>query len=177
MSALAPAPRLRPLGIGEILDVGIKIYTRNALTLFKIVVFVVLPAQIVVNILEVSALPRGVTESSGGFLGGPDFGPTNRTSISNHELEVFLVGYLLALLISFLAGQLAQAGCFRAVADSYLGEEVNWRSSLRYALRRLPALVALSIATAFLTAIGFVFCIVPGIYLLGAFYVAVPVLL
>ena len=61
MSAQASAPQLRPLGIGEILDVGIKIYMRNALTLYKIVVFVVLPAQILVNVVEVSALPNGVT--------------------------------------------------------------------------------------------------------------------
>ena len=65
MSAQASAPQLRPLGIGEILDVGIKIYSRNWLTLFKIVVFVVLPAQILVNIVEISALPSGVTLSSG----------------------------------------------------------------------------------------------------------------
>src|SRR5215831_15812508 len=146
MSAQAPAPRLRPLGIGEILDVGIKIYTRNALTLFKIVVFVVLPAQIVVNAVEVSALPKGVTVSSGGAF-GPRFGPTGTATVTNRELWIFIVGWVLALLISFVAGQLAQAGCFRAVADAYLGEEVGWRSSLRYALRRLPALIVLSIAS------------------------------
>jgi hypothetical protein len=176
MSALAPAPRLRPLGIGEILDVGIKIYTRNALTLFKIVVFVVLPAQIVVNAVETSALPKGVTESSGGFF-GPDFRSTRTSTVSNHQLEVFLVGYVLALLIGWIASQLAQAGCFRAVADAYLGEEVGWRSSLRYAMRRLPALVVLSIASTVLIGIGTLFCFIPGIYLFAAFYVAVPALL
>jgi hypothetical protein len=177
MSALAPAPQLRPLGIGEILDVGIKIYTRNALTLFKIVVFVVLPAQIVVNAIEVSALPKGVDLSSGTSF-GPTLGPTGTTTtLTGRQFGVVLVGFAFALLISFLAGQLAQAGCFRAVADAYLGEEVGWRSSLRYALRRLPALVALSIASGFCVAIGFVLCVVPGVYLWGAFYVAVPVLL
>ena len=54
------APALRPLGIGEILDVGIKIYWRNAWTLFRIVLFVVLPAQILVGIIQASALPEGV---------------------------------------------------------------------------------------------------------------------
>ena len=65
MSVQTSAPQLRPLGVGEILDVGIKIYLRNALTLFKIVVFVVLPAQILVNFIEISALPSNVTLSSG----------------------------------------------------------------------------------------------------------------
>ena len=171
MSAHAPAPHLRPLGIGEILDVGIKIYTRNAPTLFKIVVFVVLPAQIVVNAVEASALPRNVQLSGGGFS------PTGTDTITGRDLGVFLTGYGVALLIGFVAAQLAQAGCFRAVADAYLGEEVGWRSSLRYALRRLPALIVLAIASAVFTAIGFLLCILPGIYLWGAFYVAVPVLL
>ena len=176
MSAYAPAPRLRPLGIGEILDVGIKIYTRNAPTLFKIVVFVVLPAQIVVNVIEASALPKGVDVSSGGSF-GPSFSSNGTDTISNHDLGVFLTGYAIALLIGFVAGLLAQAGCFRAIADAYLGEEVGWRSSLRYASRRLPALIVLAIASVVFTAIGFLLCIVPGIYLWGAFYVAVPVLL
>jgi hypothetical protein len=174
MSVQASAPRLRPLAIGEILDVGIKVYTRNALTLFKIVVFVVLPAQIVVNAVEISALPNGV--SSGGSI-APSFSPSGTTTVSGRQLGVFFTGIGAALLITFLAGQLAQAGCFRAVADAYLGEEVGWRSSLSYALRRLPALVGMSIVSAILTGIGLIFCVVPGIYLWGAFYVAVPVLL
>jgi hypothetical protein len=176
MSAQAPAPRLRPLGIGEILDVGIKVYTRNALTLFKIVVFVVLPAQVIVNALEVSALPKGVAVSGSGTF-GPTFSPNGTGTVTGHDVGVVVAGFGAALLIGFVAGQLAQAGCFRAVADAYLGEEVGWRSSLKFALRRLPALVVLSIVSGILTAVGLLLCIVPGVYLWGAFYVAVPVLL
>jgi hypothetical protein len=174
MSAQASTPQLRPLGIGEILDVGIKIYSRHWLTLFKIVVFVVLPAQILVNLIEVSALPRGLAVSGGGPfqpLAAPE--PT----ITHHELVTVLVGFSAALLISFLAGRLAQAGCFRAIADAYLGEEVGWRSSLRFALRRLPAVVLLTILSGFMVGLGSILCVVPGIYLYVAFSVAVPVLL
>ncbi len=176
MSAPAAAPRLRPLGLGEVLDVGIKIYTRNWLTLWKIVVFVVLPAQILVNAVQVSALPSGVdlSGSSPGF--GPRFTST-RVGISQHDAIVLLVGLFVGVVISFIAGQLAQAGCFRAIASAYLGEEARAGSSLRYAVRRLPALIVLTITSGLLTAIGFVFCIVPGVYLWGAFYVAVPALL
>src|SRR5215471_10590217 len=158
MSAQASSPQLRPLGVGEILDVGIKIYMRNALTLFKIVVFVVLPAQILVNIAEISALPSNVT-------------------LTGHQLTVLLVGLIAAFLIQFVAGRFAQAGCFRAVADAYLGEEVGWRSSLGFALRRLPAIVGLSIVSGIVVGLGWLFCIIPGIYLYVAFAVAVPVLL
>jgi hypothetical protein len=179
MSAHAPAPQLRPLGIGEILDVGIKIYTRNALTLFKIVVFVVLPAQILVNIAEISALPSNVTLQSGSGGGVSPFGGTlvQNGTISSHDLTVFLVGFIAAFLIQFVAARFAQAGCFRAIADAYLGEEVGWRSSLGFALRRLPAIIGLSILSAIVVGLATLFCIIPGVYFYVAFAVAVPVLL
>ena len=176
MSAQASAPQLRPLGVGEILDVGIKIYLRNALTLFKIVVFVVLPAQILVNLIEISALPSNVTLSSGsaGPLGGTftQYGP-----VSRHDRNVLLIGFISAFVLQFVAGRFAQAGCFRAIADAYLGEEVGWRSSLRFALGRLPAIVWMTVLAGILTVLGFILLIVPGVYLYVAFTVAVPVLL
>ncbi len=174
MSAEASAPQLRPLGIGEILDVGIKIYSRNWLTLFKIVGFVVLPAQILVNIVVISAVPSGVAVSSGN-----PFAPSlsQPTYLTHHQVVTLLVGQGAALLINFVAARFAQAGCFRAVADAYLGEKVGWRSSLGYALRRLPAVVVLSLFSGFLVLVGTILCVIPGIYLYVAFAVAVPVLL
>lgn len=44
-------PRLRPLSLGEILDVSIKIVIRNGPTLFKAVMVVVVPVQIVSTLL------------------------------------------------------------------------------------------------------------------------------
>jgi hypothetical protein len=167
------APHLRPLGIGEILDVGIKIYTRNWLTLWKIVVFVVLPAQILVNLIQVSATPSDLNLSSG----GPGFSRGQPVVVTNHDLTVFVVGVGAGAIIGFLAGLLAQAACFRAIADAYLGEEALWSSSLRYALRRLPAVIVLALAAGFLEFLGAILCIIPGIYLWGAFYVAIPALL
>jgi hypothetical protein len=166
---------LRPLGVGEILDVGIKIYFRNARTLFRIVLFVVLPTQILVNLIQVSALPEGVS-SSYTFEPTPSF-TSDRTSLSGRETTTLITGFVIALLLNALAGKLAQAACFRAVTDAYLGEGSGWRSSLRFALRRLPAVVAVSILSTIFIALGTIACIVPGVYLWGAFFVAVPALL
>ncbi len=169
------APALRPLGVGEILDVGIKIYWRNAWTLFRIVIFVVLPAQILVGLVQISSVPPD-TRVTEGFGFGPSFQTTD-TDLSTSEAVTFGAGFVVALLIGALAGKLAQAGCFRAVADAYLGEDAGWRPSLRYALRRLPAVVAVSILATLFVGLGLIACIVPGIYLWGAFYVAIPVVL
>ena len=174
---MSAAPNLRPLGVGEILDVGIKIYWRNAWTLFRIVLFVVLPAQVVVGIVQVSALPAG-THLNANPTFGPSFGTSSPdATLSRSDATAIAVATGVAFIINALAGKLAQAGCFRAVADAYLGERVGWRPSLRYALRRLPAVVGLSILTTIFVGLGTVACVIPGIYLWGAFYVAVPVLL
>jgi hypothetical protein len=173
MSAQTQAPLLRPLGIGEILDVGIKIYTRNWLTLWKIVVFVVLPAQILVNAIQVSALPNGVNLSGG----GPGFSTGQPVFISHHDAVVFAVGVGAGALIGLMAGELAKAGCLRAVADAYLGEQARSSSSLRFALRRLPAVIVLVIVAGIFEFLGAIACFIPGVYLVVAFSVAVPALL
>ncbi|MBA2752751.1 MAG: hypothetical protein H0U41_11065, partial [Actinobacteria bacterium] len=49
------AAELRPLRIGEILDVAIKIYRSNFATLIKAVALVVAPVQILVAIVQASA--------------------------------------------------------------------------------------------------------------------------
>jgi hypothetical protein len=169
------APALRPLGVGEILDVGIKIYWRNAWTLFRIVLFVVLPAQILVNIIQVSSLPSGATAHYGFGFPGPSV--TANETVSSSDATTVAIAYGIALIINAIAGRFAQAGCFRAVADAYLGEDVSWRASLRYALRRLAAVIALSLLTSIFIGLGFVACVIPGIYLWAAFFVAVPALL
>src|SRR5436190_1392440 len=169
------APALRPLGVGETLDVGIKIYWRNAWTLFRIVIYALLPTRILVNLIQISSLPPGTTETQG-FGVTPNFQTSNDT-ISTADAVTFGVGFAIALLLDVLAGKLAQAGCFRAIADAYLGEEAGWRPSLAYALRRLPAVVAVSILVTLFVALGTIACFVPGVYLYGALYVAVPVVL
>src|SRR4051812_1191178 len=166
----AQAPALRPLGIGEILDVGIKIYFRNAWTLFRLVLFVVLPAQILSAVIRASALPSGSDTFGLGFGSSTD-------TVTTDDAWTAAVGFMVATIIGALAGKLAQAGCFRAVADAYLGEPVSWRESLRYALKRLPVVVGVTIVSTIFVAIGVIFCIVPGIYLWAGFYVAIPVVL
>ncbi len=166
----AAVPRLRPLGIGEILDVGIKIYWRNAWTLFRIVVFVVLPAQIVVNLVQVSAAPSDATYTFN------DRG-TNALTFSQAETGTYFAGFLVALIVGALAGKLAQAASFRAVADAYLGERPDWKTSIAFALRRLHVVVAASILIGIAVGLGTIACFIPGIYLWAAFYVAIPVVL
>lgn len=165
-------PQLRPLGIGEILDVSLKIAWRNAGTFLRIVLFVVLPAQVLTSIVQVSAIPD---YRPGGFLGGDSaFGDT---TFSQSDESAAIGAFLVTTVISFLASQLATGACFKAVAEGYLGETPSWRASVRFALRRLLSILWIVILGGIAIVVGTIFCVVPGIYLWVGFAVALPVLM
>jgi hypothetical protein len=155
------APELRPLSIGEILDVAIKIYLRNAWTLFRVVLVVVAPVEIVSALIQASAATND--------------GDT--TTLSSHDLALYLSALGAATILGLLANTVATGASFKAVADAYLGEQPTWRSSLRFAFARLHSILWITLLGGIATVVGFVFCIIPGIYLWIAFAVAVPVLL
>jgi hypothetical protein len=168
------APQLRPLGIGEILDVGLKIFWRNAGTLIRAVVVVVLPVQILSVLIVVSSVPDGFRYSGG------DFG-IERTDpfaeASGTELAALITGGVFVIVLALASYLLSTGACYRAIVSAYLGEATSWRDSLRYALRRAHSLLWISFLVLLVVALGLVACIVPGIYLGVAFSVAVPVLL
>jgi hypothetical protein len=93
------------------------------------------------------------------------------------DVSYATIGAILAVaLISVIAGQLATGACFKAVADGYLGGSPEWRSSVSGALRRLHSMIWIALVGGVVAGLGIVACIVPGIYLLVGFAVAVPVL-
>jgi hypothetical protein len=153
------APQLRPLGIGEILDVAMKIVWRNAGTLLRVVVFVVLPVQIASTLIAVSATPSA------------------DNSFSGNDAAALVVGAGAAGILSFIGSTLASGACFRAIASAYLGHRTGWRDSIRYALHRLLSILWVTILVGIVTVLGFILCIIPGIYLGVGVSLAIPVLL
>jgi hypothetical protein len=157
--------QLRPLGIGEILDAGIKVFMRHWRTLVLSVVGLILPVQIVSVLITASIAPEQLDWT------------TSETGVEEGEEGAFLVGQGAILLLTMVSVLLATAVCFKAVADAYLGGEPDWRRSLRFAVRRLGGLIGLSIIGGVLILLGLFALIVPGIWLAVAFSVGVPVLL
>src|SRR5436305_10250645 len=123
---MTAAPQLRPLGIGEVLDVALKIVWRNAGTLVRVVVFVVFPVEVVSALVTASADPSQLNT-------GSTF-TTTATRPNGSDLEAILAAGLVVLLLSLLGSTLASGACFRAIASAYLGERTGWRASLGYAL-------------------------------------------
>lgn len=131
---------MRPLNFGEILDVAIKIVTRNALTLFKLVAIIAIPLQVFTTLVLASA---GADPSTGSL-----FNPTAPdTTISSDEVWKFVAGTIVVVVANFIAAALATAACYRAVGDAYLGGKPGWRDSLRYGLRRLHSVLWVTLLT------------------------------
>lgn len=162
------APPLRPLGIGEILDVAIKIFWRHKGQLVRIVLLVSAPVAVLTNLITFSAVPDR----------GSGFGETTTTETANgRDIGIAITAFVLAGVLGWVATSIATAACFKAIGEAYVGGTPSWKDSLRFVGRRLHSVLWLLVFGGFLTALGFLFCLVPGIYLAVAFSVVMPVLL
>ena len=160
---------LRPLGVGEILDVAIKIYRSRFGDLVKAVSVVLGPVFVLAAAIRLS-LP---TEDT--FLESTQPGAT--PEFEAEEFWAFLAGTVLIAILAFIAGQVATGACFKAVGGAYFDERPDWRESLRFARSRLGSLLWLSFLLPLLLVPATLACIAPGVYLYVAWAVATPVLL
>jgi hypothetical protein len=160
---------LRPLGVGEILDVAIKIYRARFGVLVRAVAVVLGPVFALSAIIRIS-IPNEDT-----FFDATQPGTT--PDIEGDQIWAFIAGTVLIALLGFIASQLATGACFKAVSGAYLDEEPGWRESLRFARSKLRPLLWLSFLQVLLLVPAFLACVVPGVYLYVAWTVAAPVLL
>ena len=164
MAAVAMTPGLRPLGFGEILDVGIKLYLRHWRPLTVCVVGLALPAQIVSVIVLLAVAPDQLD-------------PTTSSTIAPGEEESFLAAQGINALLQLLVYLIATAACFKAISDAYLGAQPGAGRSLAFAVGALPRLLVLGLLATIGLVAGFLLLIVPGIWLAVAWSLAVPALL
>lgn len=163
---------LRPLGIGEILDVAIKLYARNFKALAKLVLVIEAPVQLLSFVVLLSTLPKDSLGDFGTFNTG-----SSSTLTSGSDTAASLAGIAVTSLLGVVAAALATAACLKAVSDAYLGTAPDWRESLRFALRRLRSLLWLGLLLVIflsLAALGF---LLPAVWLYVAWAVATPALL
>ncbi len=149
----AALPDLRPLGIGEVLDVGIKIVWRNAGTILRIVVPILLPVQFLSSLVTISAEDAqfGQTDPI-----------TGEVTYDTSDVWIYVTGFIAVVILGLLAATLVTAACFKSVGDAYLGERPSAGSSVKYALRRVHSIIWVTILTWFLVLLGVIACILPG---------------
>ncbi|HLH14676.1 MAG TPA: hypothetical protein VKV16_07775, partial [Solirubrobacteraceae bacterium] len=161
------APALRPLRIGEILDAGLSVYRRNARTLMGLSATVVVPFQALSAVVLLSTVSRAGEVPRETFSIGSSR-PDHAASVGANAI-LTLAGAIVTVLVT--------AACVKAVSDIYLDQPATVGASLRFALRRVGALLLLEILTLLGLAIAFLALVVPGVWLYAAWSVAVPALL
>ncbi len=162
-------PRLRPLSLGEILDVSIKICLAHWRTLLVAVLIVVVPVQIIDTVVNADYTADSF-----------DFTSTDSTQTAEEsldELNSALGGLVISALLQGIAVLFAMATCFRAIAQAYLGQPTDWRSSLTYAVRHAGPLLWVTL----IYGVGLLFAtllfVLPGIWLYVAWAFGMPALL
>lgn len=160
-------PRLRPLSLGEALDVSIKICVAHWRTLLKAVLIIVVPVEIVSTLVSAD-----YTTSSFDFSTSSE----QTADESLDELNQQLGGLVVSTLLRILAVLLVSAVCFRVIAQAYLGETTDWRSSLSYALRHTGSLLWLGLLYLLGVGLATIFLVLPGVWLYVAWAFAVPAL-
>ena len=137
------ASALRPLSIGEILDVSFGLYRSR----FSSLLTVALATMAVPLLLDV------YVESAGG--------------VNDHPLFWFGVRIL-----TVVTGTIGTAASTFVVSDSYLGRESGAGAALARAMPLVGALIGVSFMVGFLVVVGLILFVVPGCILLGGLAVS-----
>ena len=126
---------------------------------------------ILLVIVPLQVIAAGVT-----WAVAPEQLEWNSSTSSGEDPDLLLWQGIVAL-IGFVTLLLVTAMSLKAVADARLGGTPSGGRALRFALPRLPGTLGVAVLGGLAVALGFLALIVPGIWLIVGFSVAVPVLL
>lgn len=138
-------PVLRPLSLGEILDVAFGLYRNLFLALLLVT-------------LVTGAVPMALSvyiEAAGGILAQPSL-------------------YFLNLLLNAVLGAIAAAASTFIVSESYMGGRLTAGEAFSRAAPFAGRLIMLGIMTSFVVVLGFFLLIIPGLILLSGLALATP---
>lgn len=151
-----PAPTLRPLAFGEVLDTSFNLFKRNFKTVLAISAIVMVPLAVLGAVATAGLAPTDLS-----VLEDPN-------ASFEDALGAILPLYGAigsGLLIQLLGQILVQAATTRVYSETYQGVALGVGAGMRSGLRRLPAMIGLTIIQTIATFIGFIFCIAPGVWL------------
>ncbi len=193
------APALRPMGIGDILDLTFRLYKSRFVTFLMIALVCFVPFALLMSLFQMSA---GVAQSGGfglpaikapsgsfvasvavrtGGQGGVLFAqqaPGGGVLASPQPLNLgAMLAYLLgSVLFLFIVMPLCRAALTHNIAAAYLGHELGAWESYARALPTLGRLLVAAFLSGVVMMLGFVLCIVPGILFGLWFMLTIPVL-
>ena len=153
-----------PRDLGGIISSAFSIYRRNAGQLLLIVAVVVVPLSLLSFLITYFAFaPAHKTATTSNLVVQP------RSGVAG------VFAGLIAIAIGAIISAILQAAVLRAAAQATVGDPVDVEASYRWALRRFPSVLLVSIMVAVVVTIGFALLVIPGIILLVLLAVSVPV--
>lgn len=149
-----PQPQLRPLSVGEILDVAFGVYRRHLATLVTITVVLTALPLLLVSAGAVGLMPM--------ILGNP---------------LNFVLLFFLAVLVYVVLTQLAMGASVLVIGDGYLGRELGAPEAVRRTWGRLGLLVGSGILAGLVVGLGMLLILLPGIILLCGLIITTQVVM
>ncbi len=158
---------LRPLAVGDILDVTFRLYRQNFVPMIKIALLGVVPAQLLSLLLLLSAVPD-VNSTD-------EFG---RTTTDGGDAFRLMAGTLSSTIVAGIATLIVTAAITKAVAHGYVDNApIDLKTSLREALQRILPLIGMTIVYFLGVIIGLIPCGVGFFWLSVSWSVAAPVMM
>ncbi len=143
---------LRPMSIGEILERSLRLYRYNFMTFFGII--------LVVNVILFVVQQPMIYMQHVIFRG----------EAVHDEFGIAFMAYSSVFaLLAVIAGIVAGGALTLAVSERFLDRQAGVASSYRRIKDRLPALIGTAILVGLIIVVGFLLCIIPGIYFYFSF--------
>ena len=158
MTETSAQPARPVFGLGGVLTGTFQVYASRFPFFFAVVFVPYLATQLVM----VYGINRGHIDP---FAAG---------ALDPARMGYFLVAGILSTVIALVVLMMIQAVLARSAVSLKLGQGVQFQAAMRAALLGVIPIILLSLITGLAVVIGFVFLIVPGLYLIAMFYVMVP---
>lgn len=158
-------PRLRPLGVGDLLDEMIRLYRNHFALLVGIAAVALLPFALLQNLLTqlmMNAIPAALRSPAGAAPN--DLLLTQLSTVGSYWIPIWIVA-----LFSGVANIAVELAITHSVSEVYLGRRPTIRGAYSAALRRLwralwlTALVGVAVGLMAITIIGIPFAIYFGV--------------
>ena len=156
---------LQPRGLGDILSAAFEIYTENAAKLITIVAVIVVPLELLLHLITGVIFAAKKSTIAG----------TNITLITKRSASVGFLASAISVLILVVISSALQAAITRASAQSTVGDPVDVGASYQFGFRKFGPVLVTSFVVALAVGIGFILLFVPGVFFMGMFAVAIPV--
>jgi hypothetical protein len=164
------------VSVGDLLGAAFRAYGARWQSMFRIVGIVAIPVQLATAYWIWAFLPDQLWRL---MLQQPKlFGKQPAPpEIDPEQLIGFGIGAIVVVVLTMLSQQVALAACYREVVTGFVGAPSDWRGSLRFLNRHGPRILRLTLLAFVLQTIGFVACVIPGVFMFVYWTASLPALL